>query len=67
MNKRTRKLIRHLRQQGVEVQRGASHYKVKDSSGRLVAVLGSESDHRTWKNMRSNLRKAGIEVPDSII
>lgn len=66
MDKRTRKLLRHLERQGVRVERGSRHYKVKNDEGHLIAVLGTASDYRTWRNMRSNLRRHGIEIPESI-
>lgn len=54
-------LLRQLRQNGYTTTRAKSgHWKIRDDSGRLVAVTGSTpSDHRGLRNLRGDLRRAG--------
>jgi hypothetical protein len=52
-------LLRKLRRDGYTVTKGRSgHYKVRDASGRLVAVTSSTpSDHRGLRNLEGDLRR----------
>lgn len=63
MDKQVRKLCKELQNQGFVVERGGKHLKVFDDTESLIAILGTASDWRTMKNVVSNLRKAGVDLP----
>jgi hypothetical protein len=55
------KLLRSLSRDGYSVAKSrAGHWKVRDSRGHLIAVASSTpSDHRSLRNFRGALRRAG--------
>lgn len=65
MNKDLKKVLKEAEAQGFEVrQTRGSHYQVRDTDGRVVAVFaGTASDHRSIKNTIAALRRAGFQWP----
>lgn len=65
MNGDLRRLLRQVADLGFEVEQGnrSPHWKVRDNDGKLLVVLSSTaSDHRSIKNARAQLRRAGVAV-----
>lgn len=62
MKSEVREFIRRLREKDpalkVEVT-GGGHYRVRWPDGVTTILSASPSDHRTWLNKRSELRKMG--------
>ena len=53
-------LLKQLRKQGYGISKGkrSGHLKIRDASGRVVAVTGSTpSDRRGLRNLRGDLRR----------
>lgn len=61
MNKELRDLIKALRAQGFEVEMTKkNHYLVRKGGHRVATIAGTASDHRSMRNVRSHLRRAGF-------
>lgn len=60
-----RDLLRALEAQGFTVTRTRSgHWLVRTADGLAVATIaGTASDHRSWRNALSVLRRAGLIWP----
>lgn len=63
--KRTRKLIKILEQQGwTQAHRHQQdHVIVRPPTGDQVVLSASPSDWRTWKNQLARLRRHGAVIP----
>lgn len=61
MDKELRDLVKALRAQGFEVEvTKKNHYLVRKDGRRVATIAGTASDHRSMKNVRSHLRRAGF-------
>ena len=60
-DRETRALIKHAVDHGWTVEIG-SHIKLRSPSGELVVTGASPSDRRAHLNLRSILRKKGLDV-----
>lgn len=60
-----RRILKALEDQGFTVDRTKSgHWLIRDVEGRAVATIaGTASDHRSWRNSLSYLRRAGFVWP----
>lgn len=65
MDKDTKRLLAEAERQGFSVRMTSrGHAQVRDSSNVVVAVLsGTASDHRSFRNAVSQLRRAGFVWP----
>ena len=62
MSGEVRRLLRELRQAGLEVSQARSgHYLVECPGGR-VSIAGTPSDRRTTLNDRARLRRKGAPI-----
>lgn len=43
-------------------ERGAHSYKIKAANGKIIFMSFTPSDHRTLRNVKSWLRKAGLDI-----
>ena len=60
-----RKLLKTCEEQGFSATKTArGHWIVRDTDGRAVTTMaGSPSDHRSWLNSLSHLKRAGLVWP----
>ncbi|WAB09578.1 hypothetical protein SEA_WOOPER_75 [Gordonia phage Wooper] len=63
-NKELRRLLDRIEQAGGELRRckHGSHWKVYLDGRFIGTVGGSPSDHRSWKNGLSFLRRNGLQI-----
>ncbi|GIU87459.1 MAG: hypothetical protein KatS3mg009_1974 [Acidimicrobiia bacterium] len=63
-NKEVNEIIKKLIRQGWRVERGAKHWKAypPDKSKRMITIPTTPSDHRSLKNVISDLRRAGADL-----
>jgi len=73
MSSRTvaKKVMRWLKEQGLNIEPGGKHLKITDANGRLVGILpknaiGARSVGNSWHVFRQELRKNGIDMPIEI-
>lgn len=63
-DKHVRQLLTKARKQGCTfVRSGGDHIRVLGPDDKLITSTGmTASDHRSWLNVRAELRKAGVDV-----
>ncbi|MFF2184594.1 hypothetical protein [Streptomyces sp. NPDC058155] len=60
MNKEVRDLIKRVEAQGFEVTRTKKgHYMVRKGGEPVTIISGTPSDHRSLKNSKAHLKRAG--------
>lgn len=55
-------ILREARRAGCTVETGRKHMRIVTPSGARISASSSPSDVNAWRMLRSDLRKAGVEV-----
>lgn len=63
MKKLLKALLASMEEQGATVRRTSNGFQIMCPAGGIVTIHGTPSDHRALRNVRADVRRAGMEWP----